>query len=58
MQFIDIGNDYYVIHFSDLCDYGHALQNGPWMITKHYLIVQGWRLKFDSFNKDFKKLAI
>ena len=41
-----------------MSDYIQALQNGPWMIARHYLVVQRWRLDFDPFNEEFKKLAI
>ena len=34
------------------------LQNGPWMILEHYLMVQRWHPEFDPSNEEFKKIAI
>lgn len=34
------------------------LNQGPWMIVGHYLVVQRWRPKFDPFDDNFKKLTI
>ena len=58
LQFIDIGNNFYVVRFGDMSDYVNALENGPWMIAEHYLMVQRWRSEFDPFEADYKKLAV
>ncbi|XP_057720823.1 uncharacterized protein LOC130935215 [Arachis stenosperma] len=38
-------------------DYNHALMEGPWMITGHYLIVQRWRPFFLASENIVKKIA-
>ena len=58
MQLIDIRNDLYVTCFSDKEDYDNALENGLWMITNHYLVVQRCKVEFDSFNDQVRKLII
>ncbi|KAL4300016.1 hypothetical protein AHAS_Ahas17G0158700 [Arachis hypogaea] len=45
---IDMNRDYFLIHFSDEEDYSHALMEGHWMTSRHYLIVQRWRPFFLS----------
>ncbi|XP_061350081.1 uncharacterized protein LOC133295288 [Gastrolobium bilobum] len=33
-------------------------QNGPWVVTQHYLVVQRWRPLFDPYKEEVRKLAI
>ncbi|KAL4359576.1 hypothetical protein AHAS_Ahas08G0091200 [Arachis hypogaea] len=54
---IDMNRDYFLVHFADEEDYAHALLEGPWMITGHYLIVQRWRPFFLSGTTEIRKIA-
>lgn len=37
---IDVGNDFYVLRFTNELDYETALFEGPWIVLGHYLTVQ------------------
>ncbi|XVE68622.1 hypothetical protein DITRI_Ditri09bG0083300 [Diplodiscus trichospermus] len=51
MDVIDVGNDVYVVRFSNMEEYDLALSNGPWIIADHYLVVP----KHDRLlHKDYK----
>ena len=51
-------NDYYLVSLAYMKDYNFVLQEGLWLITHHYLIVQRWRLKFDPYEDNFWKIVI
>jgi hypothetical protein len=36
---IDLGKEYFLVYFSNEEDYAKALEDGPWLIYDHYLIV-------------------
>ncbi|KAI9110998.1 hypothetical protein K1719_017873 [Acacia pycnantha] len=38
-----------------LGDRDYALQEGPWMIADHYLLVQRWRPNFNPWKADNQK---
>ncbi|KAL8159996.1 hypothetical protein V2J09_001533 [Rumex salicifolius] len=42
----DIGNDFYVVKFSNMDDLSYVLLQGPWLIGDSYLTSQRWRLNF------------
>ncbi|CAN1128833.1 hypothetical protein LINPERHAP2_LOCUS4881 [Linum perenne] len=44
MQIIDLDEDCFLVKFGVEQDYFHALTGGPWLIIKHYLVVQQWDL--------------
>ncbi|RYR21556.1 hypothetical protein Ahy_B03g066867 [Arachis hypogaea] len=56
-DFIDMNLDYFLLHVSDEKDYYHALMEGPWMVSGHYLIVQKWRPFFLSSENVVRKIA-
>ena len=39
MEFINIGNECFLVKFLDQKDYNFALIKGPWVIAEHYLII-------------------
>ncbi|XP_061376228.1 uncharacterized protein LOC133318249 [Gastrolobium bilobum] len=55
---IDLDNGYIVLRFSDDRDYIHVLQEGPWVVADHYLVVQCWRPLLNPYEDNLKKLAI
>ena len=44
---IDLENNYFFIRFRSSNDVVDALTKGPWLIMRHYLIVQPWTPTFD-----------
>jgi hypothetical protein len=46
INFVDMADGYYVVHFEEEEDYNRALFEGPWRVAYHYLIVQRWRPLF------------
>ncbi|KAL8158973.1 hypothetical protein V2J09_000510 [Rumex salicifolius] len=48
---VDLGNEYYVIKFSNDEDFNHVLTNGLWLIGESYLSIQRWRPNFIAKEK-------
>ncbi|KAJ4848787.1 hypothetical protein Tsubulata_025771 [Turnera subulata] len=38
----DMGNDFYLLQFSNGQDYNRVLYDGPWIIADHVLTVHRW----------------
>ncbi|XP_061357986.1 uncharacterized protein LOC133302248 [Gastrolobium bilobum] len=57
-EFIDMENGYLLVRFADEEDYTHVLQERPWIIVDHYVVVQQWRPFFDPYDETFRKLAV
>ncbi|XP_031131985.1 uncharacterized protein LOC116033376 [Ipomoea triloba] len=58
MDLIALNDDYFVVKFEALRDYEFAKFEGPWMILRHYLIVQEWVPNFDPSNNKMEKLLV
>ncbi|XP_028757252.1 uncharacterized protein LOC114716409 [Neltuma alba] len=55
----DIDNGYFVVSFEDEEDLNRIYQEGPWMVSNRYLVVQRWRPNFDPWSADLqKKIAV
>ncbi|KAI9102969.1 hypothetical protein K1719_023408 [Acacia pycnantha] len=50
-----LSNGYFLVSFSSTEDGDHALQEGPWMIADHYVLVQRWRPNFNPWKADHQK---
>ncbi|KAK4278533.1 hypothetical protein QN277_016369 [Acacia crassicarpa] len=50
-----LNNGYFLVPFSSTDDRDYALQEGPWMIADHYLLVQRWRPNFNPWKADNQK---
>lgn len=50
-----LNNGYFIVSFSSKEDRDFALQEGPWMIGDHYLLVQRWRPNFNPWKADQQK---
>ena len=37
---IDTTKEFFVVHFASKGNYHHALFEGPWLATNHYLLIQ------------------
>ncbi|XP_061360506.1 uncharacterized protein LOC133304482 [Gastrolobium bilobum] len=57
-ELIDLDNGYLLLRFLDDNDYRHVLEEGPWIVNDHYVVVQRWRPFFDPYDDQFKKLAV
>ncbi|XP_061362264.1 uncharacterized protein LOC133306016 [Gastrolobium bilobum] len=57
-EFIDLENDYFLFRFSNKNDYSHVLEDGPWIIADHYVVVQRWRPFFNPYDDEIIKLAV
>ncbi|KAJ1410078.1 Ribonuclease H domain [Sesbania bispinosa] len=58
MEVIDLENDYFLVQFGNLDDLNHVLENGPWMIMDHYLVIQKWRPEFFPFEDNLRRVAV
>ncbi|KAI9121312.1 hypothetical protein K1719_008345 [Acacia pycnantha] len=55
MRVTPLNNGYFLVSFSSIADKDFALQEGPWMIADHYLLVQRWRPNFNPWKVDSQK---
>ncbi|KAI9114135.1 hypothetical protein K1719_014785 [Acacia pycnantha] len=55
MRVTPLNNGYYLVSFSSTADRDFALQEGPWMIADHYLLVKRWRPNFNPWRADSQK---
>ncbi|KAJ1429963.1 hypothetical protein SESBI_08025 [Sesbania bispinosa] len=58
IRVIGVNDEFFMVRFSDPGDYNHALFEGPWLITDHYLLVQRWRPRFKPARNPIKKIAV
>lgn len=59
MRVTPLSNGYFIVSFSTKEDRDFALQEGPWMIADHYLLVQRWRPNFNPLKADsHKRIAV
>ncbi|XP_028795351.1 uncharacterized protein LOC114750879 [Neltuma alba] len=54
----DINNGYFLVSFEDENDMINIYQEGPWMVSDRYLVVQRWRLNFDPWNAELHKKIV
>ncbi|KAJ1377585.1 Endonuclease/exonuclease/phosphatase superfamily [Sesbania bispinosa] len=58
MEIIDLDNEYFIIRFEDLHDLQHVLDDGPWMLTDHYVVIQRWRPGFLPFQDNLQRVSV
>lgn len=58
MSMIALENDYFLVKFTSMLDYHHAMFGGPWLIMDHYLIVKEWSHNFDPLKDQVEKLLV
>lgn len=58
LQITDMPKNFYVVQFTAVEDYKHALFQGPWMLADHYLLVQRWRPFFITNATVESKVAV
>ncbi|RYR20560.1 hypothetical protein Ahy_B03g065740 [Arachis hypogaea] len=55
VRVMDLVGGYFLVKFSSQEDYSHALFEGPWMITDHYLLIQRYIHKYDGCSEKMKE---
>ncbi|XP_061363607.1 uncharacterized protein LOC133307173 [Gastrolobium bilobum] len=55
---IDLDNGFLLLRFQEDGDYRHVLEEGPWIVNDHYVVIQRWRPLFDPYDDSVKKLAV
>lgn len=55
IKVMPLSNGYLIVSFTTEADRDFALQEGPWMIGDHYLLVQRWRPNFNPWKADNQK---
>ncbi|XP_061348232.1 uncharacterized protein LOC133293658, partial [Gastrolobium bilobum] len=53
----DIGNDFFVVQFSEKDDLNFALNGGPWIVLGHYLSLRKWEPTFRPNSAGIAKIA-
>ncbi|XP_061354018.1 uncharacterized protein LOC133298705 [Gastrolobium bilobum] len=53
----DIGNDFFVVQFSEKDDLNFALNGGPWIVLGHYLSLRKWEPTFRLNSAGIAKIA-
>ncbi|XP_061376478.1 uncharacterized protein LOC133318494 [Gastrolobium bilobum] len=53
----DIGNEFYVVQFSDDEDMKFSLSGGPWVVLGHYLSLRKWEPGFRPNAEGISKIA-
>lgn len=46
LEVIDLAHGFFVVRFSNVVDYQHVFDGGPWVILGHWLVVQQWKREF------------
>ena len=54
---IDIGCDYFVTRFTNMEDYNHVINKGPWLIGDNYLTIRKWVPNFIPDEEPIKRLT-
>lgn len=58
MNIVDLGCDFFLVYLSHPEDYEKALNNGPWLIYDHYLIIREWRSNFRPEKEEVERVAV
>ncbi|XP_061368478.1 uncharacterized protein LOC133311438 [Gastrolobium bilobum] len=55
---IDLDNDFLLLRFQEDGDYRFVLEEGPWIVNDHYVVVQRWRPLFDPYDDSVTKMTV
>lgn len=55
---MDMGNDFFMVKFDNECDRTKVMDEVPWMIFDHYLMVQTWTPEFISPTAKIDKTMV
>lgn len=57
-ELTDLKDDFYIVRFFAREDYLHVLEEGPWMVSGHYLTVTKWRPLFHPSSTTFTSTLV
>lgn len=49
-ELVDLDGGYFIVRFYSKVNYDHALSQGPWITSGHYLTIIKWRPNFDPLT--------
>lgn len=55
---MDLGNDFYLVHFQQESSHHRVLHNDLWFIGQNFLSIRKWEPKFNSNKADCKITTI
>lgn len=55
---VDLGKEFFLIHFSVKEDYEAVLRNGPWFIGENFLSIRPWETNFKPAEANISSIAI
>ena len=58
MDYVNLGQDFFLIRFSDNSDYDKVLRGGPWFIGEHFLAIKPWESYFKASKATFSVVAV
>ena len=58
MDCVDLGNNLFLIKFSDDSDYDKVLRGGPWFVGEHFLAIKPWEPYFKASKATFTSVAV
>lgn len=58
VQFHSLDDDFFVFKFSIFHDSQHKLEEGPWFINGHPLVLKRWSTKITLCKEDFKTIPV
>ncbi|XP_030964660.1 uncharacterized protein LOC115985910 [Quercus lobata] len=58
MDCVNLGNDLFLIKFSDDSDYDKVLRGGPWFVGEHFLAIKPWEPYFKASKATFTSVAV
>ena len=58
IDYIDLGQDFFLIKFECREDIDNVLKGGPWFIGQQFLTIQLWELKFKASTTSFSSVVV
>ncbi|KAJ1418543.1 Zinc finger, CCHC-type [Sesbania bispinosa] len=58
MELIDLEFDYFLVRFSNPSDVNMVFEQGPWLISGHYLVIQNWQPHLFPGEDELKRVAV
>ena len=58
MDYVNLGNDYFLIKFYCSDDYDKVLCGGPWFIGEHFLAIKPWEPYFRASGDNLSSVAV
>ncbi|KAJ9183123.1 hypothetical protein P3X46_007029 [Hevea brasiliensis] len=58
MKILELGNDFFLVRFTNEAHYCKALMDGSWIILGSYFLVQPWTPDFSIHKKDVNNVVV